>query len=196
MCEIALRLSPIVSLMDFNAPKFVVCLQRACVRAIRDSFDIKLLTPEDFTIRIADRIRYYGNDVSRLAINGEGNCSVLTSVVAAFLKPWSAPLGIDLMYRGGLRFIKGNGVEVSDSFVNHHWLEFATRPCMRMFTCDLLYENNESGGKGCFLDAPVEETYDQVLYPNGKLLVLSNHSITLGLVKETDFSSKSSQAGL
>ena len=71
----------------------------------------------------------------------------MSSVLAAFLLPWSQTLGIDLAYR-------------EDARGRHQWLELTLRPRMRSFVCDPYRASpSRAGGGGRLLALPIEEAY-------------------------------------
>jgi hypothetical protein len=48
--------------------------------------------------------RFKIDSIGKIALYGQGNCHGCSSVMAAFLYPFSEILGIDLKYRGGFSF--------------------------------------------------------------------------------------------
>jgi len=105
-----------------------------CVRAVRRCLDIAT-----FQRRGGERRREWGryckDDAAKFAVRGEGHCHTVSSTMAAFLYPWSALLGLDLMYR-------------EDPGGHHQWLEFALRPAMRCFACDLYRDDTPTTADG------------------------------------------------
>ncbi len=166
MCEIAASLSPVLEqigaalsrLEDGGAGGSAVAalaghaallLDEArceCVRTVRRCLDITTFQRSEGG-RDRDRARYCRDDAAKFAVRGEGHCHTVSSTMAAFLYPWSAILGVDLMYR-------------EDPGGHHQWLEFSVRPSMCSFTCDLYRDdspkNNRDERK---LAEPVADTY-------------------------------------
>ena len=119
LCEIALRLEPLVKDLNFLDIANVLQeennknIQVQCIKAIRNSLDLisfqrdangdLVSNPKG---RERDINRYCGDDAARFAINGQGHCHTLTSIMTAFLLPFSSILGIDLKYRGGCSLVK------------------------------------------------------------------------------------------
>ena len=150
MCEIALALAPHAAALanalardDFDSSEAV---QLACVVAIRTALDITTFQRGGGG-RARDRSRYCRDDAARFAIGGEGHCRTVSSVLAAFLLPWTQTLGFDLAYREDVRG-------------RHQWLELTLRPRMRSFVCDPYRASpSRASGGGRLLALPVEEAY-------------------------------------
>ena len=150
MCEIALALAPHAAALanalardDFDSSE---AAQLACVVAIRTALDITTFQRGGGG-RARDRSRYCRDDAARFAIGGEGHCRTVSSVLAAFLLPWTQALGIDLAYREDVRG-------------RHQWLELTLRPRMRSFVCDPYRASpSRAGGGGRLLALPIEEAY-------------------------------------
>eukprot|EP00750_Incisomonas_marina_P027507 INCI6198.1.p1 GENE.INCI6198.1~~INCI6198.1.p1 ORF type:complete len:781 (-),score=82.40 INCI6198.1:340-2682(-) len=158
-CEIALSLwhkivKPGYLDFDSNEPRKLEVAQCLGVATIRGCLNITSFQRNSHGQITADgqherdRRRYCGDDIGRFAVNGQGHCHTMTSVMASFLYPWQRVLGIDLRYRGGHSFsvnsTKSSGACVYDTPEGHQWLEFSVRPSMATFVCDLYCEDGRT----------------------------------------------------
>jgi len=201
MASVALAVAPFAEQLDFDAPaEECEQVQLAAVRAVRSALDIttfqrnaqnELNGGVGVHSRHRDRARYCGDDAARFAVHGQGHCHTVSSVMAAFLSPLCAGLGIDLRYRGGQSHIAeaASGATVANSPESHQWLEFTLRPSGRTYTCDLYAtdgaSNDDDGEK--MLAMPIEIAYASHLYPNGTLNRFSGHSVTTVAYTAGDF---------
>ena len=109
------------------------------------------------------------DSIGKMALKGQGNCHGCSSVMGAFLYPFSRILGIDLKYRGGCSFKVEDNEEVKNNVERHQWLEITCRPSMETFQVDLWYEGvNEDD---TYVGNPIDHCYSQMMYPNGKLII-------------------------
>ena len=197
MCEIALKLAPLVSQMDFNSDgSSCEDTQRQCVRVIRGCLDLITFQRNEkgelnqAGDRTRDCSRYCKDSAALFAVNGQGHCHTVSSVMAAFLYPWCRVLGIDLKYRGGCSFYSSKATgPVYDSPESHQWLEFSTRPSCNSFVCDLYVSDGcaRKADQQELLNLPITSAYQDVMYPNGRLLVLCGHAITTHDLEDSDF---------
>ena len=178
MCEIALKLNPLIKALDFDAsPELVEPMQRKAIRVVRACLDIDTFQQANGD-RGRDRNKYYGNRIEKLAVGGQGHCHTVSSVMASYLWPFSKALLIDVKYRGGFTFSREEDVHMQDKPEHHQWLELTCRPSMASFTCDLYREDGpgESGGKS-HLEKEMTDSYRNSLYPHGELMRFSDVSV-------------------
>jgi hypothetical protein len=181
MCEIALALGPIAAQLDFDAEAAAIeALQLQAIRTVRGALDLTTFQRDPAGVaqidaaRSRDRTRYCGDNAARFAVRGQGHCHTVSSVMFAFLRPFAGPLGLDVKYRGGFTFYKTEVVtKVANAPEMHQWLEISTRPSGTSYTCDLYAEDGPTGGRGYYLAAKVEETYEDYMYPNGIVKLFS-----------------------
>ena len=179
MCEVALALASTAESLDFDAdPATITSLQLQAVRAVRSCLCINTFQGVGGADRARDRQRYCGDDAARFAVYGQGHCHTVSSVMFAFLQPFSAALGIDVRYRGGQSFTPGQ--LVANAPETHQWLELTARPSGSLFTCDLYMEDGPLGGCGKYITEPIAEAYSTRLYPHARLLVFSGQQVRLG----------------
>jgi hypothetical protein len=89
MCEISIRLSDLVRELDFDVcTERITLKQIEAIHIIRDCIDMNTFQKDNGT-RERNRERYCGNDIGRFAVFGQGHCHTVTSVMAAFLWPFS-----------------------------------------------------------------------------------------------------------
>ena len=177
MMEIALTLEPLVQQLHFcsedgQEQEKAVEVQLMCIRAIRNCLDVVSFQRGRERDRNSDSIH-------KMALHGQGHCHTLSSLMAAFLYPWQALLGVDLRYRGGYSLhadaagkATWNGMlleSVSNTIELHHWLEYSLRPQMCSFVCDLWVQDGDMHRRGgCeseyWLAAPIEQAYDSMVY--------------------------------
>eukprot|EP00041_Stephanoeca_diplocostata_P032736 m.1056950 g.1056950 ORF g.1056950 m.1056950 type:complete len:571 (+) comp24203_c0_seq4:2218-3930(+) len=199
LCEIATALEGCIQRLDFGGDAAeCIATQLQAVVCVRSCLDMttfqrgphdKLTTNGQHT---RDSSRYYGDNVGRFAVHGQGHCHTVSSVMFAFLRPFCTALGIDLRYRGGMSFrpspTKGACCDrVRNSPETHQWLEYTLRPSGRVFVCDLYYEDGLKRPDGSFLTMPIEQYYRDFAYPHGRLPVFSQKSVTLQRTTDTDF---------
>mmetsp|Transcript_1114 Transcript_1114/g.2045 ORF Transcript_1114/g.2045 Transcript_1114/m.2045 type:complete len:206 (-) Transcript_1114:97-714(-) len=133
--QICFLLEPLVKKLNFNED----CLetQLECVRVIRGCLD--LITFNKGTEKIVVAERHKVGSVAKLALFGQGNCHGCSSLISAFLLPFSKILGIDIKYRGGFSFA-GSKERVSNQIERHQWVELTFRPSMHTLICDLWHQ--------------------------------------------------------
>ena len=131
--------------------------------------------------RGVDRARISRTDnAGKLAVNGQGHCHGVSSIMAAFLLPFTTVLGIDLKYRGCYTFHDGlsgpnNAVE------RHQCLEVSFRPSGKSFLVDLWMA--EKFNKQEWLALDIQTAYSEHMYPNGALIL----NTTAKRIQSTDF---------
>lgn len=154
LLEIAFKLAPLVKDLDFkNNP---LETQLKCVRAIRSCLDFTTFN-KGFE-KIVDTERNKTGSLAKMALFGQGSCHGCSSVMAAFLLPFAQALGIDIKYRGGFHFNRGE--TVSNEIERHQWLELTLRPSMKTIVCDLWHAGVNDDDS--WLTMPSEVAYEGI----------------------------------
>lgn len=178
MAEICLSLAPLVESLDFNSPKCEE-LQKEAIRQVRSCLNMVTFQGG------VDRRRVARSDsAGRLAVNGQGHCHGVSSVMAAFLLPLAPVLGIDLKYRGCFTFDDLSSGPVASETERHQCLEVTLRPSGTSLVVDLWMEEKYTDPGWLLRD--IQTAYSQFMYSNGALII---HTRPVQLAN-TDFSSR------
>eukprot|EP00039_Didymoeca_costata_P010562 m.142504 g.142504 ORF g.142504 m.142504 type:complete len:1028 (-) comp14879_c0_seq4:265-3348(-) len=181
LCEIALKLSPIASQLDYDNVEECTLLQKKAIITIRHQLNLTTFQRSNHGVstekseRSRDRRRYCGDDVARFACYGQGHCHTVSSTMAAVTNVFARFLGIDLKYRGGQSIHALH--PVSDSPETHQWLEMTLRPLCATVSCDL-YRQDACSESDVHLARDIQHSYERDVYPNGALLSFSGHKVT------------------
>jgi len=195
LARVALALGPVFAgpvraALDANNDDALDDARAAALVAMRGCLDVTSFARAGGNERGRDRERYASDNVGKMAAHGEGHCRTLSSCLAPFLWSFAEVLAVDCQY-------------CTDAGARHQWLQYATRPSMRTFACDMYRDENafqHGGERGVLLAQPTEDAYavptdvdgdgnEWQIFPRDEPLMLGGRPVRSAPLEPTDVAS-------